>query len=54
MLLAVAGCLVLYVSGTLGQLLWIRDGTEHAEEKWDFVARSESASQQPFEPAHLF
>jgi len=32
MLLAV----MLYTSGTLEQLFWIRDGTEHAKEKWIF------------------
>lgn len=47
MLLAVAGCLILYVSGTLGQLLWIRDGTEHAKEKWHFVCGKRAPHNSP-------
>lgn len=47
MLLAVAGCLILYVSGTLGQLLWIRDGTEQAKEKWHFVYSERAPHNSP-------
>lgn len=36
MLFPVAGCHSAYKFGTSEQLLWIRDGIEHAKEKWYF------------------
>lgn len=36
MLCAVAGCHAARKFGTSEQLLWIRDGIEHAKEKWYF------------------